>query len=119
MNNRLLKFIMLAQRKTYNINDSVGIKSLARLRLDFSHQHERKFRHGFIDISNPFWSCSIKAETTTYYFLLCHFYDANKSALMNDLNKIDSSFSRLNDNNFIVIISNGSDKLITKRTTTV
>ena len=45
--NMLLKFIRPAQRKNYNINDSVGVQLLTRLRLGFSHLHEHKFRHGF------------------------------------------------------------------------
>ena len=35
--NTLLKFTRPVQRKIFNINDSVGIKLLTRLRLDFSH----------------------------------------------------------------------------------
>ena len=45
--NMLLKFIRPAQRKNFNINDSVGVQLLTRLRLGFSHLHEHKFRHGF------------------------------------------------------------------------
>ena len=51
--NTLLKFIRPAQRKTFNINDSVGVKLLTRLRLGFSHLRDHKFKHGFRDISNP------------------------------------------------------------------
>ena len=99
--NTLLKFITSAQRKTYNINDSVGVKLLTRLRLGFSHFHEDKFRHGFRDILNPLIHCSIEAETTAHYFLRCHFYDGNRSALINELNETDSSFSTLNESKFI------------------
>ena len=42
--NTLLKFLRPVQGKTYNINDSVGVKLLTRLRLDFNHFHEHKFR---------------------------------------------------------------------------
>ena len=96
--NTLLKFIRPTQRKTFDINDSVGIKLLTRLRLDL---HERKSRHGFRDILNCACPCSVEAETTPHYFLHFHFYNANRSTLMNDLNEIDSSFSTLNDNKFI------------------
>ena len=48
--NTLLNFIRPVQRKTFNINDSVGVKLLTRLRLDFSHLREHKFRDGFRDI---------------------------------------------------------------------
>ena len=113
--NTLLKFIRPAQRKTFNINDSVGVKLLTRLRLGFSHLREYKFRHGFKDILNPLCPCSIEAETTAHYFLRCHFYNANRSALINELNEIDSSFSALNENKFIDLILYGSDKFDDKK----
>ena len=90
--NILLRFIRPVQRKTFNINDSVGVKLLTRLRLGFSHFRQYKFRHGFRDILNPLCPCSIEAKTTAHYFLRCHFYNANRPALMNELNETDSSF---------------------------
>ena len=113
--NTLLKFTRPAQRKTFNINDSVGVKLLTRLRLGFSHIREHKFRHDFRDILNPLCRCSIEAETTAHYFLRCHFYNTNRSALMNELNEIDSSFSTLNENKFIDLILYGSDKFDDKK----
>ena len=47
--NTLLRFIRPAQRKTFNVNDSVGVKLLIRLRLAFSHFGEHKLTHGFRD----------------------------------------------------------------------
>ena len=91
----LLKFIRPVQRKTFNINYSVGAKLLTRSRLVFSHLCEHRFRHGFRDILNPLCPCCIKAETTTHYILPCHFYNTNRSALMNELNEIKSSSARL------------------------
>ena len=108
--NKLLKFIRPVQRRTFNINDSVGVKLLTRLQLGFSHLREHKFRHGFRAILNPLCPCSIETETTPPYFLRCYFYNVNSSALMNQLNEIDSSFCRLNENKFIDLIFYGSDK---------
>ena len=110
--NTLLKFTRPVQRKTFNINGSVGVKLLTRLRLGFSHLREHKFRHGFRDILNPLCPCSIEAETTAHYFLRCYFYNGNRSTLMNELN---SSFSTLNENNFIDLILYGSDKFEDKK----
>ena len=64
---------------------------------------------------NPLFPCSIEAETTAHYFLRCHFYNANRSALTNELNEIDSSFSTRNLNNFIDLILDGSDKFYDKK----
>ena len=113
--NALLKFIRPAQRKTFNINDSVVVKLLTRLHLGFSHLREHKFKHGFRDILNPLYPGSTKAETTAHYFLHCHFYNANRPALMNELNEIDSSFSTLTENKFIDLILDVSGKLDDKK----
>ena len=102
-------------RKAFNINDSVGVKLLTRLRLGFSHLHEHKFRHGFRDIVNPLCPSRIETKTTTLFFVRCNFYNANRSALMNELNEIDSSFSTLNENKFIHLILYGSDKFDDKK----
>ena len=44
---RLLSFIRSIQIDVYNIFDSIGLKFLTRLRLDFSHLNEHRFRHSF------------------------------------------------------------------------
>ena len=51
--NTFLKFTRPAQSKTFNINDSVGVKLLTRLDLGFSHLREHGFRHDFRQILNP------------------------------------------------------------------
>ena len=37
------------QSDVYNIFDPIGLKFLTRLRLDFSHLNEHRFRHNFQD----------------------------------------------------------------------
>ena len=113
--NTFLKFIRPAERNTFNVNNSVGVKLLTRLRLGFSHLREYKFGHGFRDILNPPCPCSIETKTTAHYFLCCNFYNGNRSALMNELNEIESSFSTLNENTFIDLILYGSDKFDDKK----
>ena len=113
--NTLLKFIRPAQRKTFNINDLVGVKSLTRLRLGFIHLREHKFRHGFRDILNLLCPCSIETETTAHCFPRSHFYNANRYALINELNEMHSSFSSLNENKFINLVLYGSDKFDEKK----
>ena len=113
--NTLLTFIRPVRRKTFNINDSVGVKLLTRLRLGFSYLRKHKFIHGFRGILNLLCPCSIEAETTAHNFLRCHLCNAGKSALMNELDEIDSSFSTLNENNFMDLILYGSDKFDDKK----
>ena len=113
--NTLLNYISPAHRKTFNINDSVAVKLLTRLRLGFSHLHEHTFKHDFRDILNPLCPCSTEATTTAHKFQLCHFYNANKSALMKELNEVISSFSTLNENKFIDLILYDRDKFENKK----
>ena len=81
---------------------------LTRLRLGFSHLRKHKFRHGFKDQLNPLCYYSIEAETTTHYFL--RFCNSNWAILMNDLENIPISFSKVSDNNLISLLLHGDDK---------
>ena len=83
---------------------------LTKLRLDFSHLREHKFRHDFKDILNPLCSCSIETETITNYFLRCPFYNSNRANLMNDLENIPISFSTVSDKKAISLLLYGDDK---------
>ena len=69
---------------------------LTRLRIGFSHLGERKFRKDFRDKLNPLCSCGIEIETTTEYFVHCHFHNLNR-AVINDLENIPISFSTVSD----------------------
>ena len=52
--------------------DPLGVKLLTRLRVQFSHLNELKFRHGFSDTVNPMRACGTEIETTEQFFLRCH-----------------------------------------------
>ena len=44
------------------ICDSLGVKLLTRLRFEFSHLNEHKFRHGFKDTLNPYVLVELKLK---------------------------------------------------------
>ena len=48
----------------FSVHDSLAVKLITRLRLEFSHLNELKFRHGFKDTLNPLCTCRAKVETT-------------------------------------------------------
>ena len=52
------------------IYDPLGVKLLTRLRLQFGHLNEHKFKHGFSDTINPMCACGTEAETSEH-FLSC------------------------------------------------
>ena len=45
--------IISEEKESFSVYDPLGAKLLTRLRLDFSHLNEPKFRHGFKDTLNP------------------------------------------------------------------
>ena len=71
---------------------------LIRLRLAFSHLREHK-------LSTVLKTHQIRfvPETTTYYFLRCHFYNSNRATFINDLEIIPISFPTISENNLIVL----------------
>ena len=61
-------------------------------------------------ILKTFFSCSIEAETTTRYFLRCHFYSSNLVTLINDLENIRISFYTVSVNNLNSLLLYGEEK---------
>ena len=61
----LLNFIRPSASKAYNINDTIGIKLITRLRLGFSHLRGHKFKHNFQDTLNP-----MKVLQISYYTVI-------------------------------------------------
>ena len=92
---------------TYRIHNPVGIRFLTRLRLGLSHVNEHKFRHNFADCVNPLCSCSIKPETTLYFFLHCRNLLNIRRKLFDKI-KLLETFSQLNDKNLLTVLLFGS-----------
>ena len=99
---------------TYEIYDPLGIRLLSRLRLGFNHLREHKFRHNFADTLNPLCSCSLKTEDTEHYFLRCQNNLSFRTALMNDLNNINTAIASLNSYDLRVILY--GDEIFNKET---
>ena len=99
---------------TYEIYGPLGIRLLNRLRLVFSHLRENKFRHNFADTLNPLCSCSLKTEDTDNYFLRCQNNLSFRTALMNDLNNINTAIASLNSYDLLRVILYG-DEIFNKK----
>ena len=52
------------RKSLFSIYDTLGVKILTRLRLQFIHLNEHKFRHGFEDTINAMCACRSEVETT-------------------------------------------------------
>ena len=62
--NYLTNFIKLKENFTFSISDPVVLKLLTRLRLNFNHLNEHKFRHKLRNTANPLCSCDAGIEAT-------------------------------------------------------
>ena len=49
--------------------DPLDVKLLTRLRLQFSHLNEHKFRHGLGDTVSPMCGCNAEIEDTEHFLL--------------------------------------------------
>ena len=56
----ILNFVRPRENSVFEVHDINGVKLLTRLRLNFSHLNEHKFRHNFHDTINPMCSSGKK-----------------------------------------------------------
>ena len=97
---KLLTFIKPTENKTFSIFDPSGIKVLHRLRVDFGHVNENKFRDNFADTLNTLCSCSLETESTAHFFLCWRNYTNICITLMNELNHTDNLMKWITSNNY-------------------
>ena len=94
--NSILKFIRPSPNKIFQCHNPKGIKLVTRLRLGLSHLRKHKFKYSFQDTLNPPCRCGLDIENTSHYFLHCPLFHAERSALLNNINEIDSTiFSKM------------------------
>ena len=82
---------------------SHGIKLLSRLRLNFSHLNEHKFRHNFRDIVNPLYLCNGEPETTSDYPLRCPLFAEQKTKLLESPSNLEDTLLNHCDDDIINI----------------
>ena len=92
----------------FGIYYPLGVKIFTRLRLQFSHLNEHKFRHGFCDTINPMCSCGTEVETTEHFLLRCQFYSTQRLELFENLEKVEPHFLSLSAKNQVLILMYGS-----------
>ena len=95
------------ENSLFSIYDPLGVKLLTRLKLQFSHLNEHKFRLGFEDTINTMCACGSEVKTTEQFLLRCHLYSPQRLELFENLEKVDASFLNLNvkDKFFIIWFS--------------
>ena len=111
----LLAFIRSNMRSVYGINDPLGLKLLTRLRVNFSHLREHKFRHNFRDTLNPLCSCDLEIESTNHYLLRCPFYTCIRKTLLDNITDVIGPVSDLSDVKLVNLLLYGNDVYSTRQ----
>ena len=88
--------------------DPLGEKFFTRLRLNFSHLKEHKFRHGFADTINSMCACGADVETKKHFLLRYHFYSTQRFELFDNLEKANSDFKNLGGKDQVSFMLHGS-----------
>ena len=88
----------------FPVYDPLGVKIVTRLRFQFSHLKEHKFRHGFGDTVRPMCRCNAELEDTEHFLLRCHLYSIQRFKLFNNINKLDPSFTQLDTTNILLYV---------------
>ena len=65
-------------------------KLITRLTLGLSHLREHKFKHSFQDTLNPLCNCGQDIESTTHFFLHCHFFVNERRTLLSTIRSLNS-----------------------------
>ena len=87
----ILNFVTPRENSVFQVHDINDVKLLTRLKLDFSHLNEHKFRNTFHDTINPMCSCGKEPETTLHYLLRCDLYSIYRLELLNDICALNRS----------------------------
>ena len=106
-----LKSLLQAKEKEnslFCIFDPLGVNLLTRLKLQFSHFNEHKFRQSFSDTINPMCACGTEVETTEHFFSRCQFYINQRLELFENLKKVEPHFLSLSAKNQVLILLYGA-----------
>ena len=109
--NYLIRRIRSLAAPVYNIQNSLGLKLLARLRLDeLSNLNKHRFNHNFENCLNLLCTCSLEGESTTHFFLHCHHFNAIRITLNNSLKAIAKDILKLSGSSLTKVILYGDSK---------
>ena len=106
----ILDFVRTRESSVFSVHDINGLKLLTRLRLNFSHLNEHKFRHNFNDTINPMCSCGKEPETTLHYLLRCDFYSIYRLELLNDICALNHSLKNISEENLLKVLLYGAEE---------
>ena len=97
------------ENSVYAILDISGLKLQTRLRLNFSHLNEHKYRDNFMDTINPMCSCGFEPETTDHYLLRCKLYTDLRLDILKDIYTINQSLRNFSEDQLVNVLLSGSE----------
>ena len=106
----ILKFIRPKGNSFVGTHDTNGNKLLSRLRLNFSHLNEHKFRHNFNDTVDPTCTCVYEPEATLHYLLCCNLYTTQRLELLDNVCILNPSLKSYSDEKLLSILLYGSEE---------
>ena len=93
----------------YKINDTLVLKQLTRLRVNFSQLREHKFSHNFLDKINPLCSCCLKIESINHYLLRCSFHTCIRKTSLENITAIIWPISDISDDKLVNLLLFGNN----------
>ena len=105
----IFSFIRPKENFVFAIHDTKGLKLMTRLRLNFSHLNENKFRYGFKDTVDRMCKCGREIETTLHFLLRFRLYSTIWAELLDDIYTAASSLPNYPDEKFLNILLYGSE----------
>ena len=92
---------------------------MTRLRLDWSHLREHKFKCGFPDLTNPLCNYDYEVESTIHFFLRCILFTNERSTTFSTLRNLDSKLFDNTDSPLTNILFFGKESLNTNQNTAI
>ena len=94
------------------MNDHSGVCRLTQLRLGLSPLREHRFRHNFLDTTDPMCLSNDGIEVSQF-MLLCQEYTIHRTVLLGTITPICASYgfdsSMLNDQELLALLLYGND----------
>ena len=109
-----LSFIRPKDNSVFAIHDTKGLKQLKRLRLNFSHLNEHKFRHGFKDTVDLMCKWGLETEITLHFLLRCRVHSTIRTELLDNIYTAASSLTNYLDEKLLNILLYGSEYFTVK-----
>ena len=88
----------------YNICNPNGLKLLTRLRLGLTHLNEHRFNNNFEGCIKPLCTYGLEVQSTSDFFLHCHYYDSIRHIMFNELSEVDVNLPDASDEKLVNIL---------------